>query len=164
MVRPPAEPVTGWRYWQLRPGTVELRSVTHKSHGWRPGQPLRAACQGGGHPAPDEGCSCGIYGSEDLESLRQHGLCLAPGALVVGQVALWGKVVADGHGYRGQYGYPATLQLVGETVSAESLAAVLDALGAYDVPVGTTSMDHAVGEVSATILALQAMSGHPGVS
>ena len=164
MLRPAAEPVVGWRYWQLQPGTAVLRSVTHKSHGWTPGRPLRAACRGSGHPAPAEGCSCGIYGSEDLESLREHGLCLVPGPLVVGQVALWGKVVADGHGYRGEYGYPATLRVVRETVTPGSLAALLDALGAYGVAVRPTGMEQAVGEVSATILSFQAMSGGPAVS
>ena len=163
-MRPVAEPVTGWRYWQLQPGTVALRSVTHKSFAWTPGRPLRAGCRGGGHPAPDEGCSCGIYGSADLTTLREHGVCLTPGALVLGQVALWGKVVADDHGYRGEYGYPAALRVVRESVPPASLEPVLAGLEAYGVAVGTVAAEEAVGGISATILAHQAMSGSTGLS
>jgi hypothetical protein len=163
-IRPAADPVTGWRYWQLRPGTTVLRSVTHKGFAWTPGRPLRATCRGGGHPAPAEGCSCGIYGSADLASLREHGVCLVPGALVVGRVALWGKVVADEHGYRGEYAYPATLLVVGETVPAGSRPGVLEGLAAYGVTVGDTGAEEAVGGISRTILAFQAMSGGTGVT
>ena len=163
VVRPAGEPVVAWRYWQLLPGGVVLRSVTQKSVGWPPGRPLRAVCRGVGHPAPAEGCGCGIYGSETLEALREHPLCLAPGVLLVGRVALWGRVVADGHGYRGEHAYPAELLAVRDTVADDSLDAVLEGLRAYGVAVGVTGLDQAVGDVSGTILAFQAMSGGTAV-
>ncbi len=141
-----------------------LRSLTHKGVNWRPGRSLRAVCPGSGHAAPDEGCGCGIYGSETLDALRAHPLCLAPGALVVGRVALWGKVVADAHGYRGEYAYPLELSLVGESVDEGSRPRVLEGLAAYGVAVDTTSLEQAVGDVSATILAFQAMSGGTGLT
>ena len=156
-MRAPDQPVTGWRYWQLEPGGW-LRSVSHRRFQWPPGRPLRAGCIGGGHAAPAEGCSCGVHGSPDLEALRDHGLCLGPEVLVVGQVALWGRVVSDEHGLRGEHGYPASLAVVRETVSEELLAPVVEALGAYGVPVSVTSAAEAVGDVSAALLAFQAMA------
>ena len=164
VVRPASEPLVAWRYWQLRRGGVVLRSVTQKSVGWPPGRPLRAVCRGAGHPAPDEGCGCGIYGSETLDALRENPLCLSPGVLLVGRVALWGKVVADGHGYRGEHGYPAEVLAVRDTVADDALDALLEGLRSYGVAVGVTSLDQAVGDVSGTILAFQAMSGGTAVT
>lgn len=153
------QPFIAWRYWQVPPGPAVLRSVTQKHCRWLPGQRLRALCVGVGHDAPAEGCACGIYGSADLGSLRDHGLCLVPEmALVVGQVGLWGTVLPDGHGYRAQYAYPRQLAVVRGSASDDVAAAVVEGLGAYGVPVGTTTLDQAVGDVSAAVLAFQAMS------
>jgi hypothetical protein len=116
-------------------------------------------CLGGGHPAPSAGCSCGISGASDLETLRQHGLCVAPGGLVVGEVDLWGRVVAEPYGYRGEYGRPASIGLVGESVEDDVLRQrVLDALAAYGAPVTVVTLDEAVAGVTAATLAFQVMS------
>ena len=158
-VYPAEDPVIGWRYWQVAAGTVVLSSVTQKHWAWKPGQVLRAVCAGGGHAAPTEGCACGIYGSTDLASLRDHGLCLAPGTpLVMGQVALWGKVVPDQRSWRAQYAYPVNLAVVRESVADGALASLVHGLADYGVAVGTTTLEQAVGDISAAVLAHQTMS------
>ncbi len=148
--------VVGWRYWQVRAG--RLRSVTQRHIEWKPGQVLSARCYGAGHRAPDEGCECGVYGARDLETLRQHGLCLAPEALAVGRVALWGRVVDDVSGWRTEFGLPLALAVVPDLVAGSELDAMIAALGAYGVPVDTMALADAVAGVSAVILANQAMA------
>jgi len=146
----------GWRYWQVRAG--RLRSVTQRHVEWKPGLVLAARCSGAGHQAPDEGCECGIYGARDLETLRQHGLCLAPEALAVGRVALWGRVVDDVSGWRAERGRPLGLAVVPELVAPGELDAMVGALGTYGVPVDTMALADAVAGVSAAILSNQAMA------
>jgi hypothetical protein len=173
VTRPRTDPVVGWRYWQLTPalrsgtqpalrsGTqpaVRLRSVTQRRCEWPPGGVMRAGCLGAGHRAPDARCDCGLYGARDLETLREHGLCLAPEALVVGRVALWGLVLPDVSGWRGEYAEPAAISVVQETVLDEELAGVLASLQAYGVPVDTMALTDAVAGVTATTLAFQAMA------
>jgi len=146
----------GWRYWQVRAG--RLRSVTQRHVEWKPGVVLAARCSGAGHGAPDAGCECGIYGARDLESLRQHGLCLPPEALAVGRVALWGRVIDDVSGWRGEFGRPLSVAVVPELVSGTGLDTMIAALRAYGVPVETIALADAVAGVSAAILANQAMA------
>ena len=163
--RPRNDPVVGWRYWQLTPslrsGTQpggRLRSVTQRRFEWPPGGVMRAGCLGAGHRAPDARCDCGLYGARDLDSLREHGLCLAPEALVVGQVALWGLVLPDVSGWRGEYAEPVSLSVVRELLLEEELPGVLRALEAYGVPVDTMALADAVAGVTAATLAFQAMA------
>ncbi len=165
VTRPRSHPVVGWRYWQLTPPlrsgpqpARRLRSVTQRRIEWPPGSVLRAACLGAGHRAPDERCDCGLYGARDLPTLREHGLCLAPEALVVGRVALWGRIVPDVSGWRGEYASPAALSVVPELVLEEELPGVLASLEAYGVPVDTMALTDAVAGVTATTLAFQAMA------
>jgi len=147
----------GWRYWQVRAG--RLYSVTQRHVEWKPGQTLSAGCVGAGHRAPDQGCDCGIYGARDLEHLRQHGLCLPTDALVVGRVALWGTVLADVAGWRAELGRPLELAVVPELVADPAdVEAMVVALEAHGVPVGTMALADAVAGVSAAILANQAMA------
>ena len=156
-VLPRADAVVGWRYWQVAP-SGRLRSVTQRRIEWPPGRVMRATCVVAGHRAPDERCDCGVHGSPDLETLRQHGLCLAEEPLVVGRVALWGKVVRDNEGWRGQYGEPVHLSVVRELVLDDELGGVMDGLGAYGVPVDTMALADAVAGVTAAALAYQAMA------
>lgn len=156
------EPVFGWRYWQLSPLRL-LRSVTQSGFVWPPGRVLRAVCLEVGHPAPADRCNCGIYANPDMEALRQHGLCLAPDVIVVGQVALWGKVVVDEPSYRGEFAYPARLSLVVDSLVDDTPPAALAVgLEAYGVPVRTTTLDLAVAGMSADMLKFQAMSRRTG--
>ncbi len=158
--RPPAQPVSGWRYWRFATDAGRLISVSQRGFSWEPGAVLRARCVGGGHPAPDRGCSCGIHASADLASLREHALCLAPGVLVVGEVALWGRVVLDDHGYRGQLARPRRLWLVGGDQGGD--LRTLEALRSYGVPVATMADADALGSASAATRAFLAMSGPGG--
>ena len=158
IVRGRDDPVFGWRYWQLSPRRL-LRSVTQREFEWPPGRVLKAVCVEVGHPAPADRCNCGLYANPDLEALRQHGLCLAPEVVVVGQVALWGKVVVDEPSYRGEFAYPARLSLVVDSlVDGTPPEELVEGLGAYRVPVHTTTLDEAVTGMSADMLKFQAMS------
>lgn len=162
-----ADPVVAWRYWQVSPERL-LRSVTQKWIGWTPGRPLAARCLEVQHPAPDPDCACGVYGTRDLDGLKEHGLCLFPEApLVIGQVALWGKVVDDAAGlrgpiakvsHRGELAYPVQLSLVADTVADGELGAVTEGLARYRVPVDAVTLDEAVAGASASMLRFQAMS------
>lgn len=158
IVRDQADPVFGWRYWQLSARRL-LRSVTQSEFEWPPGRVLKAVCVEVGHPAPADRCNCGLYANPDLEALRQHGLCLAPEAIVLGQVALWGKVVDDEPNYRAEFAYPARLSLVVDSLSDDGSAdELVEGLAAYRVPVHTTTLDEAVAGMSADMLRFQAMS------
>lgn len=159
-LHPEADPAVGWRYWQLSQADGLLHSVTHRTVAWRPGRVQRAVCLIGGHEAPGSGCACGIHAAPSLAALREDSLCLRPTEpLVVGEVALWGTVVADEHGLRAQFAAPRRLSLVvGPGDAEEEVAASLERLGAYRVEVGTVAPSEAVGDVAAAILAYQAMS------
>ena len=156
--RAPEDPVLGWRYWQLKPAGAALRSVTHRRIEWRPQAALRAVCLIGGHDAPAPGCACGVHAAPELAELRAGGLCVASGEpLVVGQVRLWGAVVTDAHGLRGELAYPARLWLV--TPAGDPAGpATLERLGAFGVPVDAMAPEDAVGEITAAILHHQAIS------
>jgi hypothetical protein len=133
--------------------------VTQRGFEWQPGQVLRAQCVEIGHPAPADRCNCGIYANPDLEALREHGLCLAPDVIVLGQVALWGKVVVDEPSLRGEFAYPARLSLVVDSLIDETpVDTLLEGLTAYDVPVHSTTLDDAVAGMSKDMLKFQAMS------
>ncbi len=120
---------------------------------------LKAVCVEVGHPAPAERCNCGLYANPRLEALREHGLCLAPDVIVLGQVALWGKVVDDEPSLRAEFAYPARLSLVVDSLIDDTPAqTLLDGLAAYRVPVHTTTLDEAVTGMSADMLRFQAMS------
>lgn len=156
---PPSAPVRAWRYWQLSPRRL-LRSVSRRHVEWAPGGVLHAGCVPGGHRAPEPSCNCGISGARDLVSLRTYGLCVAPGPLVVGEVDLWGLLVPDIYGWRGEYARPASLALAeGTAAGAAEEEAVLAALRAYGVPVTTIPLEQAVAGVTAATLAFQVMSG-----
>jgi hypothetical protein len=118
------EPIVGWRYWNLDQ-SGSLKSANLDST-WRPGEIKRAYCTplpgnlGNGakrrpHPAPDDACSCGIYASRDLKSLRKSVALFHEDRLVVGEVMLWGRVIPGERGYRGEFAYPRSLYLVPET-------------------------------------------------
>lgn len=152
----------GWRYWRLTP-EPRLQSLSQRGVTWEPGRPLVARCVGtgaAGHDVPDAGCACGVHASPDLAALHADALCLVPGPLVVGEVALWGSVVVDDHGYRGRCAYPRRLDVVEETVAGVvSLDEAVEGLAAYGVPVGTIPLVDAVGPASATIMGFLTMSG-----
>lgn len=158
-VRTAADPVVGWRYWHLGQGPVVLGSVTQRGFTWSPRRPIRARCVSSGHAAPAPGCACGVYAGADMSGVREHGLCLPAGGLVLGEVALWGLVLTEEDGHRGELGYPRRLSVVEETVDADVLWSLVDELANdYGVPVDTLSRVDAVGEVSAAIASFLDMS------
>ncbi|HUR17916.1 MAG TPA: hypothetical protein VMZ51_03140 [Acidimicrobiales bacterium] len=158
-VRPAGDPVVGWRYWHLAPDPPLLGSVTQRGFTWKPRRPIKARCVSSGHAAPAPGCACGVYAGADLAGLREHGLCLPAGGLVVGEVGLWGLVLTEEDGHRGELGYPRRLSVVAETVDAGTLPGVVDHLALrYGVNVDSVARADVVGEVSAAIAAFLDMS------
>jgi hypothetical protein len=133
--------------------------VSRKHVEWVPGVVLHAGCVPGGHPAPEPTCNCGISGAHDLDALRNYGLCVAPGPLVVGEVDLWGRLVPDLYGWRAEYARPVSLALAeGTAADGAEAEAVLAALEAYGVPLTTIPLEDAVAGVTAATLAFQVMS------
>jgi hypothetical protein len=57
-------------------------------------------------------CTCGIYGSKNLNHLRRTQLWQYGG--IYGEVNLWGSVVEHEQGFRAQFAYPKTLYLSSE--------------------------------------------------
>jgi hypothetical protein len=143
-------PIVAWRYWRLGGGDGLLRSLTGRHQHWHPGQALHARCRFDDvdrsdwrykmvsgfspepHPAPSEGCTCGLYAARSLEHLRGQ-MLFGLHRMVVGQVSLWGKVIPGQHGYRAEFAYPARLCVFEGVISRDK--AVLDSLSAYGVPV-----------------------------
>jgi len=144
-------PVVGWRAWKIVPSTKsapepELWSI-HVDEHWQPGQPVVAqcdipkrrhaplSCTCPPEPAPATNCRCGIYATRELRHLAKYvgdAELSYPEILIVGRVALWGRVVEYEDGWRGQYGYPQALY-VPRTVRANAEA--LQLLDSFDVPV-----------------------------
>lgn len=156
-VRPRDRALAAWRYWQVTPDGM-LRSVAHTRFRWPAGAPLEAVCTTGGHAAPRRGCGCGIYGAADLDTLCARGLCCSPDPLVVGEVALWGRMISDGAEHRAARAYPQRLLVVPETAREMPLEALSASLRAYGVPVGSMPLERAAGELTARLIATQAMS------
>ena len=173
-VRSASEPVTGWRYWHLTIGaTVLLQSLSQRGFTWPPGKVMVARCAHGRangvaedrhHRVPGSDCGCGLHASTDLASLHAQALCLRPVPLVVGEVALWGRLITEeradrrGQDHRAQFAYPLRLSVVRETLDATAVADAVEGLGLYQVPVGVTSAEEAVGELSQRIMNFLAMS------
>jgi hypothetical protein len=131
------EPLVGWRYWRVEDHA--LLSLTRTVR-WPALEQYEADCRLRARhgPVPAAGCHCGIYAAKDLDALRELATPNLRSPLVVGKVALWGRVIPAEHGYRAQYGYPKRLWLVWE--SLEPLAARPGArrvglAAAYGVPV-----------------------------
>jgi hypothetical protein len=169
-----AEPVIGWRYWRLDRGRDRLASLTGRAEPWPAGSAFEAACRfarrdrsdsryqvvGGferaSHGAPEEGCTCGIYATRDLKTLRSK-MLFGLGLMVVGEVALWGKVISATRGYRAQFAYPRRLYVVQRTSDWDQ-SSTISALSVYGVPVEavayrnvTTNPAHVLAVAIATI-------------
>jgi hypothetical protein len=96
------------------------------------------------HPAPGEGCQCGIYAASDptrvgpyltghAADARTSGRLLGR---VAGRVLLWGTVVECEHGWRASHAYPERIYLHSggdrRLLDADRLSG---ALAGYGVPV-----------------------------
>jgi len=76
-------------------------------------------------------CTCGIYGSKDLDRLRRSQYWQFGG--VHGEVNLWGSVVEHERGFRAQFAYPKTLHLPSEMlpVTLKKIQTRIQALVGY---------------------------------
>ncbi len=99
-------PIVGWRTWRFNPGydvvTAPVVDVPwdrwpHIEAEHLPGRP---------HPAPHWGCNCGVNAYKDLGRLHTGGIWLTAEKgtpiLLVGRVALYGKVIEYEHGWRAE--------------------------------------------------------------
>lgn len=103
------EPIIGYRAWTVD-ATGKLLSAN--STEWEPRQVHHAECKksGGGadHRAPDLRCTCGMYAAKEPEDMQ-----FSKGSMFVwGRSALWGRVIIHAKGYRAEYCYPVSLNLV----------------------------------------------------
>jgi hypothetical protein len=117
-----AEPVIGWRAWNLSDDVAAGPLLWPAGSGtdpWPPRRPLEARCavprlltwRGGRHEAPALGCRCGIHASASLDVVARERPAWLP-APVIGRVALWGRTIAHERGWRARAAYPDRLRLV----------------------------------------------------
>lgn len=111
------EPILAWRCWFTLPTEGLLRPIYKRGLAWKPQETQEALCADEVHAAPDDACRCGIYSVCHPMLLQEvhwdhappKGVKPLPGIVVVGQVALWGKVIQHERGWRAQYAYPKQL-------------------------------------------------------
>ena len=122
--------ITGWRAWgvKLMPEGLRLKSLGQDDL-WEPRQPKHATCRArrfpigsfsaffdlesemGSHAAPEFNCSCGVWAFKDKPTLVAA-LANYDNIAIIGQVALWGKVVETQNGWRAETAYPLELWLL----------------------------------------------------
>ncbi len=117
------EPIIAWRAWTCTPDGV-LRSLVYPrpwpAHTAVAMDPLavRAVCMRGhtSHHPPHRTCGCGWYGVKTVAQVltwvrfRQSMDKLPPvRRIVIGRVALWGRVIEHEAGYRAEFAYEACL-------------------------------------------------------
>lgn len=96
------EPITGYRLWKLLPDG-RLQSIAD-SWIWEPGVANKARCNKGEDHLGEEprlGCGCGFWALKSIQRAAYYG-----NYGVIGEVALWGRVVVGRDGWRAQYAYP----------------------------------------------------------
>jgi hypothetical protein len=149
------EPIVGWRYWgceAVGDDLCWLTSITRFST-WPVRAPTRARCsyaalhEADGSAIPHPSCTCGVYAVSDLDVLkevadptegRRDHMAGGAGTVVVGTVAIWGRIVPGEWGWRGEQAYPRQLWVVRETAPSDDEASALAARlhAAYGVPAG----------------------------
>ena len=122
-------PVVGWRTWRVGRRAQRRTELVAPLAGvtWPSRHPMVASCGSARHSPPGDRCACGLYAVAD------------PGALewgisdheVLGVVALWGRIVEGGRGWRASHAYPRFV-LTGPSIAGEQRAAVSRR---YGVPV-----------------------------
>ena len=145
-----AEPLIGWRLWQVRTHADghRLESFTAHHVTWPAQRRLQATCPQHGADAPAAAHECGIYAFRTRESaedllrryvgVRQR---YGPDAelpppprparpMALGRVSLWGRILEREHGFRAQFAYPYEIFLLGGN---EAIARDLRRLYAVDV-------------------------------
>lgn len=115
----------------------QLRSLTERLY-WPPGRRVEADCRRGIEhtTVPSVGCDCGFWALRDRADaeLLAARYSDSGGAIAAGSVALWGHVVEQRNGWRGQFAYPRAIDLYGAgTDVAEQLA------GLYEIGVAVAA-------------------------
>jgi hypothetical protein len=123
-----AEPIVAWRSWRVLRSAdgPRLASVVRPTV-WEPRRELVGECLTQRrrvwvfgrrtptvHDAPDLGCGCGIYATEDAALAGLYVSVAEPEhrhvpTRVIGLVSLWGRVLACTRGWRGELAYPARI-------------------------------------------------------
>lgn len=151
-------PIVGWRAWKITWGSartsddVFVLSSLHFDGAWKPGQPVVAQCDIPKRrhmpnscacelqPAPADNCRCGLYAARELSSLEKYvagAPALSSGeTLVVGRVALWGRVVVYDDGWRAQFAYPQAFYIAAR---GNAGADVMELLNRFAVPILDTA-------------------------
>jgi hypothetical protein len=107
--------VVGWRVWKVLhptdPKKIRLQSLgaggPQNASIWAPSKIMEAFCSKS-HVPPAESCSCGFYAArtkEHLLSMHYHSgfeYDIATDVLVVGEVAMQGKIIPGTQGWRAQ--------------------------------------------------------------
>lgn len=132
------EVITGWRAWKIvdfeRRGSISEKRLQAlgTSPIWEPYQSNIATCTTDGtHEAPWPSCRCGFWAFKTREHVERSLFETYGGerGKVIGQIALWGRVLECTRGFRGEYAYPQTLQFV--EVDKKTAA---DVAGRYGTP------------------------------
>ena len=111
-----AEPLLGWRLWHIHEG--RLLSWSQDGH-WPVCRRLEASCKRlvrrSCAEAPGRGHTCGIYAARTRTDARRllEELPPLPVPVALGQVSLWGRVFENLGGWRAQYAYPYSLEVLG---------------------------------------------------
>jgi hypothetical protein len=119
--------IRAWRAWRVGvfeparggPPEVFLRSCVHDAY-WTPRDPVVTRCVE--HVRPTLSCGCGIYAVTTREAALEWAQTTAramPMPLVIGEVHLWGRVLRFSSGYRAQYAYPYSLEVLDEHLPRE---------------------------------------------
>lgn len=139
------EPIIAYRAWKVeRDGLLKPIGWTTNVSAWKPLEPEHAVCKSNSrtadeaeHKAPQKDCRCGLYAFKQIEDLIQ--IAASP-RLVLGRVAIWGRIVELEKGYRAEYAYPQVLYTGGQYPYA-SRWAVERAARRYGVDVDVASDD-----------------------
>jgi hypothetical protein len=161
-----AAPVIGWRVWIVTatPDGLRLGSVLHDQV-WAPGTTALASCRRPEglfaeplppHQTPSPVCGCGFHAARDpvdALSYLQGRDETATICRLLGEVALWGRLVETEGGWRAAAAYPVRLYVADE--------AIAEALGVYGVPTltGDQSKPNTGGRTTTTVAAQTAKTG-----
>lgn len=148
-----AEPVHAWRVWRVvvRENGYRLASVL-KPTVWPVGSALQAGCLAPPPPiawlrrghskrchAPGASCECGIYGASlrGIQPYVRDPPREPAVGRVLGQVALWGRVIECERGFRASHAYPHRIFVTLDSAlrSGEQADELALRLRHYEVPV-----------------------------
>lgn len=116
-----SEVILGWRAWQLtdyerRGGVSEKRiQAVGMKPTWEPYEPNVAICTSqGNHEAPWRSCRCGFWAFKNRTDVEAsiHEEYRGLQGKVVGQIAMWGRVLECKRGWRAEFAYPQSFEFI----------------------------------------------------